>query len=170
MQPIFRNHEPLETPADYRKFKKYLRLDFERRCAYCHIPETRYGPSRNFTVDHFRPKSLYPQLIRTYRNLYYACACCNSFKGPVDGPFLDPCLEQYPHHFMVIADTGQAEPRTARGSYFIEHLNLNRAYLAEWRMGKAEMRRQLLELDSLLQHLESEISGTRTASPPDCRN
>jgi hypothetical protein len=37
-------------------------------------------------------------------------------------------------------------------------------------MGKAEMRRQLLELDSLLQHLESEISGTRTASPPDCRN
>src|ERR1700730_8522952 len=100
---------------NYKKYKPYLRLDFESRCAYCHIPELRYGPSRNFTVDHFRPKSnpQFHNLICLYSNLYYVCQDCNSSKGsawPLPAieehgfRFLDPCLDDLSAHWSVGLD------------------------------------------------------------------
>jgi hypothetical protein len=35
----------------------------------------------NFGVDHYCPKSLFPELQATYSNLFYACNCCNRRKG-----------------------------------------------------------------------------------------
>ncbi len=68
---------------DYRRFKKYLRIDFDFRCAYVGITEYRWGSDRNFVVEHFRPRSKFNELICEYSNLYYACNRCNDFKSDI---------------------------------------------------------------------------------------
>jgi len=148
--PAFRN---------YKKYKPFLRLDFESRCAYCHIPELRYGPSRNFTVDHFRPKSnpKFRKLICAYSNLYYVCQDCNSSKGSTwpqpkiqaqGFRFLDPCLDDLTDHWRVGPD-GSLEPRTTEGEYMVARVQLNRAYLRCWRIEKSALLAQIEEVAGL---------------------
>src|SRR5450755_630058 len=101
MPRVVRKQKPPDH-TDYRKYKPYLRLDFHKRCAYCHIPEMRYGPTGNYAVDHFRPKSRpeFATLVCRYSNLFYACRDCNLYKGStwpnrtqrrLGAHFLNPC-------------------------------------------------------------------------------
>ena len=134
--------------TNYRQYKPYLRLDFEKRCAYCHIPELRYGTPGNFHIDHFRPKSHpgFRDLICQYSNLYYVCRDCNTYKGsawPADALqdlgffFLDPCTDDLAFHWTLKND-GSLYARTRAAEYMIARLNLNRAFLCEWRRGKLD--------------------------------
>ena len=82
MPRVVRKQKP-PVLTESRKYKPYLRLDFARRCAYCYIPEVRYGSLGNYSVDHFRPKSIpeFRRFICQYSNLFYACMDCNRTKG-----------------------------------------------------------------------------------------
>ena len=136
---------------DYRKYKPYLRIDFEYRCAYCGITEYRWGSERNFVVEHFRPRSRFPDLATVYSNLYYACNRCNDLKGDtwpspleIELGYMwpDPCAcEVYREHLREL-DNGMLEPITPAGIYTTENLMLNlRPYLVSWR----RERRQLVD-------------------------
>ena len=61
-----------------------LARDFGRICAYCEQPchwPTRTSNSRNEeTIDHFRPRSRFPNLQFDWLNLIYACRRCNQSK------------------------------------------------------------------------------------------
>ena len=61
-----------------------LARDFGCICAYCEQPcqrPTRSGSSRNEeTIDHFRPRSRFPNLQFDWLNLIYACKRCNQRK------------------------------------------------------------------------------------------
>lgn len=46
----------------------------ERRCCYCE-------DSQANQVEHFKPKSLYPELVFVWSNYLYACAICNPPKN-----------------------------------------------------------------------------------------
>src|SRR5262249_8578818 len=94
----------------YRQFKPFLRVDFRRRCAYCERPEDYMGGDECFEVEHFRPKSKFPELECVYSNLYYACRGCNSHKSEtwpsVEQIFLgmrfaDPCVADPYVHDLV---------------------------------------------------------------------
>jgi hypothetical protein len=64
----------------YTKYKRALQIEFERKCVYCRMPDTIKGYD-SFGVDHYRPKSLFPQLETVYSNLFYCCNSCNRMKA-----------------------------------------------------------------------------------------
>lgn len=72
-------HQEPGAFASYRKYKPFLRLEFARKCVYCRMPDTMKGTD-GFGVDHYRPKSIFPNLRATYSNLYYCCNQCNRRK------------------------------------------------------------------------------------------
>lgn len=174
MPRVVRKQNP-PAVLDYRKYKRFLRVDFEYRCAYCHIPEIRNGSSRNFAVEHFRPKSKleFAHLKCVYSNLYYACFACNDFKGSrwpaaleeAGGfRFLDPCVDDFIEHLDVAAD-GSMLPLTPGGSYTSAHLNLNREFLREWRAEKRQLRRRIEYLRLRIDELTAALVDWQSATP-----
>lgn len=131
------------------------------------MPEIRYGGPRNFAVEHFRPKKLFPRLKCDYSNLYYACNSCNDFKGPrwptesqqaYGYEFVDPCQSAISAHIGIKASTGAATPNSMKGRYTSDHLNLDRERLRVWRAGKQNLECRLTEVDALLTDLESDAT------------
>lgn len=151
-----------------REYKPFLRSDFERRCAYCERPEEFMGGEESFEVEHFRPKSKFPELDCVYSNLYYACRGCNSHKSETwpsdeqlaeDMRFADPCEEDpYVHHFAERAD-GAVEGKTPCGRYTNAHIRLHRDSVKEWRRLRAEAIADLPMLTALAAYLEQLRSG-----------
>ena len=115
--------------------KKYLRIDFNSRCAYCDDWDFFNGGKRNYQVEHFAPREKFPELIHDYSNLLYACPYCNgskSNKWPSDSArknvvgdkgFLDPCEDEYYNH-LYRKDDGSIGYKTKLGEYIYRELNL----------------------------------------------
>jgi uncharacterized protein (TIGR02646 family) len=120
-------------------YKDCLRIDFQFRCAYCLIHEADYQGHESFQVDHFRPKSRFKDLERSYGNLYYACQLCNrqgrkghAWPTPDEARrgerFVDPCAEDWEDHVEFIED-GSVRPLTPAGEYSIRTIELDRIQL-----------------------------------------
>jgi hypothetical protein len=135
-----------DAPAGgYRAWKPDLAREANARCVYCCIHESKFGGARNFHVEHYRPKSLRPDLKDNYGNPFYACAICNCFKsddwpadpveGDLDGPgYPDPSLTDYSTFLEVERTTGLVRSHCRTGKYLIERLHLNRAQMTGLRM------------------------------------
>lgn len=159
MPRVVRKQRP-PALTDYKKYKPYLRVDFERRCAYCQIPESRYGTPGNFAVDHFRPKSIpeFRHLVCRYSNLYYACRDCNLYKGSTwpaaklqkaGFRFLDPCRVDLCAQW-ILEDDGSLTPKTRAAEYMILRLRLNHRFLCEWRQDVFELAARIRNLADLI--------------------
>jgi uncharacterized protein (TIGR02646 family) len=159
MPRVVRKQRP-PALTDYKKYKPYLREDFGRRCAYCHIPELRYGTSGNYAVDHFRPKSRaeFCKFVCRYSNLYYACRDCNLYKGSawpgkaeriLGCRFLDPCAID-PADQWIVSEDGTLIPKTPAARYTVEQLRLNRDNLRDWRRDKTELTIRIKEIVRLI--------------------
>lgn len=130
----------------YQRYKPYLRDDFGYACVYCGIHENESGGPRFFTVEHYRPKSRFPELRNEYGNLLYACAVCNGYKGddwPSDHPladgrgYLDPCEHDLAEHVGPAGDD-EVAGLTPVGRYMVERLHLNRGLLRKIRRLRRE--------------------------------
>jgi uncharacterized protein (TIGR02646 family) len=128
------------TTQDYRRFRPYIREDFDECCAYCLLHERLAGGAENFELDHFKPKSRYPDLTHVYENIYYSCHPCNNIKRdiwPTDElrakgyRFVDHCYDDFSTHFTEV--DGRWEPLTPAGDYSQERLRLNREHLIKIR-------------------------------------
>lgn len=151
--------------TDYRKYKRYLREEFGFCCVYCTIHENENGGPRNFHVEHYRPKALFPHLITQYHNLLYACAICNSYKvddWPSDDPltdnvgYLDPCEHDYDKHFCMTASF-EIKSSSGAAQYMIERLHLNRCQLKKIRKLRQQVdtvHRKVVELNNTLAEIE----------------
>jgi hypothetical protein len=110
---------------------------------------------RNFHIDHFRPKHLFPRLTLVYHNLYYSCSLCNTNKGDTwptlqqarkGISFGDPCKENlYDKHFHVDGTTGLLTALTPIGKYTNEHLRLYRTQLNNQRRRNYEWKKAFQE-------------------------
>jgi hypothetical protein len=127
-----------------------VRQDFERRCGYCLLEEIWAGGEENFELDHFRPRSLFPELVADFYNLYYACHPCNHLKGdkwPSEAlqnagiGFVDLCKDDFDTHFVEQPD-GTWTPLTLSAAYTIDSLRLNRSHLVELRSLLVELVRE----------------------------
>ncbi len=129
--PVSRRHGP-SGYKDYTTYKPFLRDEFVFRCVYCLERETWY-PSRHaaFAVEHFEPKSVRPDLVLNYENLYYACSRCNSVKWTRRAP-LDPCCVALDDHLRV-RDDGEIEGLTLQGQEMIALFDLADAPAVEFR-------------------------------------
>jgi hypothetical protein len=149
---------------NYKKYKYYLRIDFQCRCAYCGVHEANFGTYWNFTVDHFRPRSKFPSLDCHYPNLYYACNPCNAFKRDQwpsarqrgsGSRFFDPCVDDFGDHFAQLSD-GSLSGRTEAGAYTISSIRLNRDPLRCRRFRMSQLAAQIDGLRAELLELEAD--------------
>ena len=81
--------------SDYRRFKDYLKKDFNNRCAYCDLYDLWIEPLP-YQIDHFIPMKEIKaakrfELETTYSNLMYACPVCNRLKSDMFSGSIDPC-------------------------------------------------------------------------------
>lgn len=117
-----RVHGPRGHPT-YQAYKPWLRDEFSFRCVYCLTREVWNDAGHNlFTIDHVKPKSLYPKLECTYENLVYACFRCNALKGAVLG-LPDPCKVSLAAHLRH--RDGRFFALTPTGKRLVALLNLN---------------------------------------------
>lgn len=100
---------PMPTDTDWRQFRGDLSARFKGLCGYCE------RLSRGL-VDHFRPKSQFPNEVYDWGNWVFACPDCNSVKWrhwPVQG-FVDPCARVWiarpEQHIEVDVATGRVVP------------------------------------------------------------
>lgn len=167
MAKIKRKQKPPAGITDCRRFKKFLRVDFDRRCAYCQQVEDIHLTHHYFGVEHFKPRSKFPRLIATYSNLLYCCNRCNSIKGEfwpsrqelaAGKRLLDPCRDDYVEHLGVHPETGAIVPKTGAGDFFAKHLYLDREELLVWRARKAPLQARVRTLEEILRQLESDAT------------
>ena len=93
-----------------------------------------------FGVDHYRPQSLFPELVVQYDNLYYCCNLCNSAKRSVwpsakdwaRGAFIpNPCEHVMFHHLKYTGPT--VEAKSTAGKFTRDLLKLNAQKTVEYR-------------------------------------
>lgn len=162
------------TYRQYRDYRDYVRSDSGYRCVYCDIHENelnRDSRTRNdkMTLDHFRPKSLFPHLEINPHNLVLACQDCNHNKhddfpaygrpdgSSVDGVagYIDPFETNRNDYFSVNHD-GELTAKQHPADYMIRVLLLNGIYKKKIR----RRRIQLAENCALLEgFFDSEINA-----------
>lgn len=146
--------------SNYRSYKKFLRKDFNKKCGYCNDYDFWGGGPHNYHIDHFAPKSKFPQLKSEYNNLIYSCPFCNRSKGKdwlSNNPeinivnnkgYIDPCDSEYHENFRR-NQNGEIIPTTKIGKYMYKKLKL---YLARHRIIW-----KLTKIDLLLREIEDFI-------------
>ena len=158
--------------ANYRLYKGELRADFNARCGYCDSIDEYFGGLSSAHIDHFAPKSKFPELASHYCNLIYSCPFCNGAKSnkwlgvdagiPNNGRegFVDPCNEEFDTHLARRA-SGEIVPTSRLGEYMVNHLKLRlMRHRFIWQAQRLdELMARLLELRPLVQggnplHLE----------------
>ena len=127
----------------YQSYKRHLQVEFSRVCVYCRQPDSTV-PNLNFGVDHYRPSSKFPQLLRDYSNLFYCCGSCNSRKRqywPLNekvGPYIvDPCGYKMADHLRFDPHTGKIEHKGPHGKHTVDLLQLNDAALVTFRKSQS---------------------------------
>lgn len=126
--------------AKWTTFKEDLRRVFHSLCAYC---EKRCSGE----VDHFLPKSKFPELVYRWSNWIFACHDCNFSKGrrSSNGGYVNPCAKfwfGYPERYFTFdIKTGciRPKPNLSAGSVrkawrTIQHLRLNDPHHRENRL------------------------------------
>ena len=123
-----------ERPSDdrWRNFIDDLRSRFHCICGYCEEAAALGG------VDHFRPKSRFPEMVYSWSNWVFACSKCNSTKQdkwPACG-YVDPCTcscEDRPENFFdfdldtgeIVAKFGLTKQQYRKAWQTIDDLGLN---------------------------------------------
>lgn len=126
----------------HKQVKDSLKIMFSGKCAYCesHITHIGYGH-----IEHFRPKSKFPNLCFEWENLMLSCEICNGkqYKGDKfpesneGGPYVNP-VEENPDNsfdFEFDPETGTANviSKSGRANTTAEDFGLNRTELVKHR-------------------------------------
>lgn len=122
--------------------KSSLKNMFEGKCAYCesHLAHVSYGH-----IEHFKPKSTYPEDCFTWNNLLLGCEICNGsqFKSthfPLasdNGPLVNPTVENpfdfFEFEYDPATSLANVLGKNNRGIRTEELLGLNRPDLLKHR-------------------------------------
>lgn len=128
------------TGKCYSDWKEPLSIEGKQQCVYCTINIKAFGGIRNFHVEHYRPKAKdkFPELEHEYRNLFFACSICNTFKSDEwknepsskydNHSYPDPSKVDY-SDFLFKNISHLVESKYITGKYIIQKLFLNRPQL-----------------------------------------
>ncbi|MER2511614.1 MAG: HNH endonuclease, partial [Nitrosomonas ureae] len=158
--------------GNYREWKEILAKEAKNQCVYCAIHEAAFGGTRNFHVEHYRPKSIFKKLTNNIKNLFYACAICNTFKGddwPCE-PHIAFSVACYPdasktdyNQLFELDLTGEIKGKFVASKYMVEKLYLNRPQLLmERRTANARIR-----LDSVIERLTASTKAITGSAQVD---
>lgn len=105
-----RGAERVPTDKRWLDFQGSIRDVFQDLCAYCE--DKCFGE-----VEHFRPKSKFPELVYRWSNWLLACSACNRTKLDKwpHGGYVDPCATPWPgqteRYFRFDLGTGEILPK-----------------------------------------------------------
>lgn len=121
---------------DYLKYKEELMEEFDGKCSYC---DSKIGLTSPAYIEHYYPKSIYPEKVADKDNLLIACQICDISKAakfPLDSDgnplLLNPRTDNFKEHIELMSD-GAFSPLSDRGGVTIDTLQLNRPELKERR-------------------------------------
>ena len=114
------------------------------KCAFC---ECKPGESSNIEVEHFEPKSLYPELAFDWNNLLPSWRKCNEAKLDFDtrvSPIINPAVEDpetlLTYFFLRVTPLpGSGEEAKAQNTIDVCNLNCERLYDARSTLMKTMM-------------------------------
>jgi hypothetical protein len=151
--------------ASHRKYKSYLREDFNKRCGYCDADDKFLGASAAFHVDHFAPQR-FEERKTDYTNLIYSCRYCNGSKSdywPSDCSrtsvlkeegVIDPCEAIYDEH-LARNEKGYIYPLTNLGGFIHKLLKLGLTrHSVLWKLQHIES--NLAKMDDQIRELSIE--------------
>lgn len=99
-------------------------------CMYC---EGVTGATSYPQIEHFRPKSIYPELSFEYNNLHLVCQKCNSSKGDkFDERYIDPTVVDPREHIYYKA--WEVVGKDEIGKLMVKIVDLNDSDRMKWRM------------------------------------
>lgn len=138
-------HSKAENKYRHKEIKEALCVMFHGKCAYCEskITHVDYGH-----IEHYRPKSKFPELTFDWSNMLLACGVCNGsgHKGDhfpeedKNGPLVNPCDEDPSQHFSFHYEPdcriASVYGITPRGETTEKILGLNRNELRSYRSGQ----------------------------------
>lgn len=123
----------LLTHYRHKDIQSVLFASSHHKCAFCEcIP----GESGNIEVEHFEPKSLYPDLAFEWDNFLPSCRKCNEAKSDFDTrsiPIINPTAED-PEEFLTYSFlritplTGSGQEDKAQQTIDVCNLNCDRLY------------------------------------------
>ncbi len=157
----------------YSDWKPDLSVEGYHQCVYCFIGEPHFGGIRNFHVEHYRPKKKFVDLTNDYKNLFYACSICNTFKSE-DWPnepntdydiafYPNPSLVDYGEIFQINTTTFYVEGKNFTAKYLVNKLFLNRRQLVVYRKVNFADNKYKLEIErvkKIKETLFQKISAT----------
>lgn len=129
----------------HSEIKAALTNETSGKCMYC---EGFIGAVSYAHIEHFRPKTLYPQKTFEWENLGLGCQICNTNKNDVfdeNLPFINPYYENPDEFFIFLGTMIKQKPGCARGENMINQLKLNRGELMEQRRAAIDNISQLVE-------------------------
>ena len=119
----------------HKNIQDALFASSHHKCAFC---ECKPGESGNMEVEHFEPKSLYPDLTFEWDNLLPSCRKCNEHKLGFDtrtDPIINPAIEDPEQlltylHLRIKPLAGSGQERKAQQTIDVCNLNCERLYNA----------------------------------------
>lgn len=100
---------------------KQLKEMFQGCCAYC---EGEYNCTSYGEIEHFKPKSIYPELMFEYGNMNLACKICNNIKREkFDEKLINPTVDNPEEHLKY--DKYLIEALDERGIFTIDMFDIN---------------------------------------------
>ncbi len=155
--------DSLLTHYRHKEIQKTLAENSHYKCAFC---ECKPGESGNIEVEHFEPKSLYPEMTFVWDNLLPSCRKCNESKSDSDTrttPIINPVKENpeamLTYSFLQIMPTkNSGDEEKAKNTINICNLNCPRLYDA-----RASLMKSLTEY---VDELEDKIKWVSEADTP----
>lgn len=130
------------------QIQKALKAMLHGKCAYC---ESKIEHISDAHIEHYKPKSRFPELAFDWDNLLLACGKCNSTKHKGDrfpetsegGPLINPCTDDpdahFTFHYDATAQLASVYGKTERGKTTETLMGLNRHDLREYRSRKVKL-------------------------------
>ena len=169
-----RTKTPVRQYKRYNTYKKYLREEFSRKCIYCCACDSMRGTAA-FAVEHYLPKTDFPNLTTDYLNLFYCCNTCNSFKGDwypspadlKDGRFIpNPCDHVMFSHLRFKGP--RIDSMSVAGQYTLRLLDLNEDEAVKYRefvLDNIELwGRKVAELEGVVPKLNTLLAAGRLSA------
>jgi hypothetical protein len=122
--PHIRRHGP-RGYSEYRRYRPWLRDEFDFRCVYCLARERWHKGEYGFQVDHVIPQTEAPSRALDYDNLVYACQTCNEMKADAKG-IPNPSEVAY-GECLEVRDDGTIRALGTDGEFLIRVLRLDNA-------------------------------------------
>lgn len=128
------------------------------KCVYCESPLNVSGDEQ---VEHYYPKSRYPEQTFVWDNLFPACMICNRSKGDFDtknNPFVHPVDDDPEDHFtyedcmIVPRDSNDISAKNVIEQCDLTRTELCRAHaelIGEFHAFRNELEKRIKEYDSL---------------------